>query len=84
MNYKIVGKPLTHSEMIEIAKGNSTLYAINTDDNTVAPLAVKNIVVNLDNGQWEFDFLQKDRFEENEQIFKTKRTAELYLKRRTK
>jgi hypothetical protein len=82
MSYRIYGKPLTHDEMIEIAKSKEPrLYCIATPPNIVVELHVWGIVVDLETKEWKFVFEEQEYFDENEIIFKTRRSAELYLKR---
>ena len=82
VNYKIVGKPLTHDEMLEIVRSGTNLYAIDTKNKEVVSVKTRAIKINLDTKQWGFMFYDEHLFEENELIFKTKRSAELYLKRK--
>ena len=82
VNYKIVGKPLTHDEMLEIVRSGTNLYAIDTKNKEVVSIKTWAIKINLDTKQWEFIFYDEHLFEENELIFKTKRSAELYMKRK--
>jgi hypothetical protein len=82
MGYKIVGKPLTHDEMIEIATATEPrLYCIIESDQSIEHLHVTDIVVDLKTKQWRFKFREGEWFSDNELIFKTKRGAEMYLKK---
>lgn len=79
MKYRIYGKPLNHDEMIEYAIRKVGLYAIS--GKRVIGLVITGIMINLDTKQWEFCFDKEELFDKNELIFKTKRSADLYLKR---
>lgn len=83
MKYKILGRPLTHDEMLEIAKSKEPrLYGIMGDD--IIELHVARIIIDLETKQWEFEFKEQNMFEQGEIIFKTRRSALIYLNKKKK
>mgnify|MGYP006896621546 CR=1 FL=1 len=80
--YRIVGRPLTHDEMIEIAKSNEPrLYCIDYTQGKVVPLKPVCIAINTENKKWEFVFDELDYFDDCELIFTSERKAKLYYRR---
>lgn len=84
MNYKLIGKPFTKHEMLDIAEEGKKLYAIDTTQNKVVEVHPIAVELDLKTGKPQFKFLEQDDFEEEELIFKSKRSASLYLARKGK